>query len=173
MPTVASRRSLDIGPNGIHILTGTEIRRYSNPGIFGGNVTLQNVQSLTTPGAMGELAVGVNFTLAADLSGNRLHGMITSGGGYFAANYTTFSQLTSVDFAHGENFYVAGRNSANTSGLVALSNTRFFGTSLRTFGTGILQNPTSVAVVIAPEPGTMLALGFGAAALLRRRNRRA
>ncbi len=172
MPNTINRRSLDIGPNGIHVLTSTQLLRYTNPGFFGGSAVLQSTQALTTPGAMGQLSVGSEFTLAGDLSGNRLHSMFTSGGGYGTAQYLNFSTLTGVDFAHGDNFYVAGRNSGNTSGLVALSNTRIFGQSLRTFGTGILQNPTSVAVIVAPEPGTWTALALGACWLRRRKLKR-
>ncbi len=39
------------------------------------------------------------------------------------------------------------------------------------YGSGIVVNPASMQSVVAPEPGTLLALGVGAAALLRRRRR--
>jgi hypothetical protein len=39
------------------------------------------------------------------------------------------------------------------------------------YGSGIVINPASMQSVVAPEPGTILALGAGVAALLRRRRR--
>ncbi len=39
------------------------------------------------------------------------------------------------------------------------------------FGNGILTSPTSMQTVLAPEPGTMIALGAGVVALLRRRKK--
>ncbi len=39
------------------------------------------------------------------------------------------------------------------------------------YGSGILTSPVSMQTVLAPEPGTMIALGAGALALLRRRKK--
>lgn len=41
----------------------------------------------------------------------------------------------------------------------------------RQFGSSVLRQPVSMQTVLAPEPGTMAALGLGALALLRRRRK--
>jgi len=46
------------------------------------------------------------------------------------------------------------------------------GTEFTTFGTSFLTKPISMASVVAPEPGTLLALGAGLVALVRRRRNR-
>ena len=77
-----------------------------------------------------------------------------------------------VGFGHGDALYVSGRNSGNTSGVIMRT---IYGSNanLSTFGAGILQNPGMVQVVVAPEPGTMLAIGAGLAFLSRRRKKAA
>jgi len=62
----------------------------------------------------------------------------------------------------------SGRNAANTSGIISRG-VLGSSTSLGTFGAGILQQPMMMQVVVAPEPGTLVALSFGALLLRRRR----
>lgn len=68
--------------------------------------------------------------------------------------------------------FVAGIDALTpTQGLV----TRFTSTGIemQSFGGSVLRKPVAMATVLAPEPGTMIALGAGVAVLLRRRKRRA
>jgi hypothetical protein len=41
-----------------------------------------------------------------------------------------------------------------------------------TFGTSILKTPVSITTVVAPEPGTMLALSAGIGLLVRKRRQK-
>lgn len=91
------------------------------------------------------------------------------------ANFTfldsgVFSTVTSTAIGHGRMTYFAGRNGAGTAGQIAVWNPVFSGFR-GTFGSGQLVDPTSMAIVVAPEPGTLLALTLGLAALARRRRR--
>lgn len=67
--------------------------------------------------------------------------------------------------------YVPARNAANTGGLVIRYDADT-GTLRGTFGEGRLQDPVGSATVLAPEPGTMIALGLGLAGLVAKRRRR-
>lgn len=71
--------------------------------------------------------------------------------------------------SHGMTMYMVGRNAANTAqGLI----TRWHlgaNASLSTFGSNVIQSPAGMAIVLAPEPATLLALGAGLVVLRRRR----
>lgn len=73
-----------------------------------------------------------------------------------------------VGMGHGRTVYVSGRNAANTSGIISRG-VLGSSASLGTFGAGILQQPMMMQVVVAPEPGTLVALSFGALLLRRRK----
>ena len=169
---IALRKGVDYQNNVLFTASAAAgVQRYSL-GSFFGAATLLSTQALTTPGTLGQTAVGTGYALTADGSTNKLHFTFASGGGTdFVSPYSTLSTLVGVDFAHNDVFYAAGRNATNTSGLLIQSSTRFTGTALRTYGSGILQNPTAVATITAPEPASMIGLGLGA--LLLRRRRRA
>lgn len=109
-----------------------------------GAISYSAIQSLATLGATGN-SPGVQ----TDTSYNAIHG---------------------VGFGHGDIAYVTGVVSGGGSGKISriLYSEKL---KLQDFGTGILVEPRSMAVVVAPEPGTMIAIGTGLAVLLRRRKK--
>ena len=88
-------------------------------------------------------------------------------GGLLAPSNLGFS-LTYSGAAIGHNgmMYVSGYSGTS---LGSVQRWDRFGNFNGSFGSDQLNDPMAMGVVIAPEPGTMLALGVGAAALLRRR----
>jgi hypothetical protein len=106
----------------------------------------RTMQNFTTNAAGSTIAFGSSYALT-DFFNNSANG---------------------VGFGHGDSVYVAGRNSGNTSGVIG----RYLygnSTQLSSFGSGIIQTPGMVQVVVAPEPGSMIALGLGLAGVLGRR----
>lgn len=93
-----------------------------------------------------------------------------------ATNNLTFStgtglagSLGGVGFGHGDIAYVSEMLGAGSAKITRMYYSEFaLGGS---FGAGILQEPRSIAVVVAPEPTTWLAMGIGLAILARRRRR--
>lgn len=86
----------------------------------------------------------------------------------FGLNDFLANSTLGVGFGHADAVYVAGRNTGNTTGLIG----RYvYGNSFQisTFGSGIIQTPGMIQVVVAPEPGSMIALGLGLAGVLGRR----
>ena len=146
---------------------------YSYNGVSGG-VGTQN--AAFTPGATlgaAENVRGGGTIQAFNFSGiGRAIRFSSSGfqfGGIFVAN--GIGTATAAAAAHTGGF-VAGIDALTpTQGLV----TRFSSTGIemQSFGGSVLRKPVAMASVLAPEPGTMIALGAGVAVLLRRRKRRA
>lgn len=96
--------------------------------------------------------------------------------GYYGTQPTTYGlndliAATAISYAHNDVFYAAGYNSSG-SGTLQRGAFRMGGQNLGQFGQGILVNPRAVAVIAAPEPGTMIAVGAGLAALVSRRRRK-
>lgn len=72
--------------------------------------------------------------------------------------------------SHGMTMYMLGRNPSNAAqGLITRWHLGVNG-SLSTFGSNVIQSPTGMAIVLAPEPTSLLALGAGLL-LVRRRKR--
>jgi hypothetical protein len=97
-------------------------------------------------------------------------GFANGAGGFLQLNATNFSATKALGVGHNRIMYIAGRNAANTAGLIERWDpviSSFGGT----FGGSVLQNPVSMAVVVAPEPGTLLALGGLTLAVVRRRRK--
>ena len=97
-------------------------------------------------------------------------GFANGGTGFLQLNATNFSATKALGVGHNKIMYIAGRNAANTGGLIERWDpviSSFGGT----FGGSVLQNPVSMAVVVAPEPGTLLALGGLTLAVVRRRRK--
>lgn len=89
------------------------------------------------------------------------------GGGIVGPAYTSFSSIQAVRAAHGDSMYVAGFTSTGGSGIMTFNQFGVQTSGMWTVpgGNGIL----SMATVVAPEPGTMIALGAGLATIARRR----
>lgn len=74
---------------------------------------------------------------------------------------------------HGSMSFVLGRDKTTpTRGGIARFDRNTFTYGLTLAGTANIVNPTGLANVVAPEPGTMIAVGVGLAALARRRRPR-
>lgn len=88
-------------------------------------------------------------------------------GGVVGAAHTAFNSIQSVRAAHGDSMYVAGFTSTGGSGIMTFNQFGVQTSGMWTVpgGNGIL----SMATVVAPEPGTFIALGAGLAAIARRR----
>lgn len=84
-----------------------------------------------------------------------------------APNVFGFTRTTGLAPAHFGYFAVG-----NTTNGWAIGQFNEFHQGIRTFGEGIMGSPRAMATVLAPEPGTMLAVGAGLAALAVRRRRR-
>lgn len=127
----------------------------------------------TNTGMTGQLAAGFGgFVLASGTSSQINYTLSANSFGSTLASQTLgeFSTVNGVGFGHGPVYYAAGRNAANTSGL--LTRRSLGGNSIiGTFGNGILQNPRDIAVIAAPEPGAYVAFGFGLAGLALRRRK--
>lgn len=147
----------------------TGYREYSTNGYFGA-ATLTRTVTLTSPGTLGQISAGSDYTLVADVSSNRYH-LVSNVSNYAGANTVgALSTLTGIQYAHGSTYYACGRNAANTGGLLVMgsSNNQAFNMSM---GAGYLNTPTSVAVIAAPEPGAWAAMGLGLGALILRRRK--
>ncbi len=117
---------------------------------------------------------GTNEVFRAAGGGVPLYG-VTVSGTLLAASQTNLSSISSsrqTTRAH-EGMYAIGVSNANPTFLRAALISPIFGTEVGAFN---LTQTTSLtgksAIVLAPEPGTMIALGLGAAALLRRRRQK-
>ncbi len=70
---------------------------------------------------------------------------------------------------HGSICHVVGINPANAAQGIVGRTEPINSSNKGTYGTSVLKNPVAVGIVVAPEPGSMVALAIGAMALLRRR----
>lgn len=66
-------------------------------------------------------------------------------------------------------YHVGGTSVAGTTGVRYVDDGNPSG--VRTFTTTAVANPTAVTVVLAPEPGSLIVIGAGLAALVRRRRK--
>lgn len=84
--------------------------------------------------------------------------------GTFASPFGTSQAAASAHVG----YFIGGTN--GSTGLVTYYDS--LGFRRGQFGGAVLRNPVSMEAVVAPEPGTMIALGAGLAAILRRRKAR-
>lgn len=85
-----------------------------------------------------------------------------------APTLTAGYSLTGTSFGHVDAYAVATNGTASQMGFFDIAN---FNVTVRNLPSQI-QNARDVAVVVAPEPASMLALGSGIALLIRRRRNR-
>jgi hypothetical protein len=93
--------------------------------------------------------------------------------GAISATTSLIDTVTGIAEGHGSMSFAVGRDKTTPTrgGIVRFDrNTLTFGPTLA--GTANIVNPTGLANVVAPEPGTMIAVGVGLAALARRRRPR-
>lgn len=150
----------------------------SSAGAVSGPTTLTGISGTFTMGSVTHFA-GQDFFIIRDAANTRLYRGTGTSYSFSAANlnslFSTTASTPSVVAGH-ENLYVIGESS--TTGRTRIVR---FGVSA-TSGSTLLMNNFEVnftpepgmnaGIVVAPEPGTMLALGAGLAAVLRRRKSR-
>lgn len=143
---------------------------WANP--FTGANGAQPPISLGAPGALvtrGQLAARGDWMAAGNLS-TLFFARTAPGGGFFLTSSvgTIYSNIRGVAIGHENLMYAAGQTGASSG---SISRYDQFGNFAGSFGAGQLKDPIALSVVVAPEPGTMAALGLGLAALLRRRKK--
>ncbi len=147
----------------------------TNGVIYGWNnpFSVFNASPIYSLGGPGPQAVRGQLTTRGDLllAANQTsfsYATLAPGGGFFATSGVINGlNNTGVAIGHNRIMYVSG----TSGGLGFVQRWDQFGNFNGSFGDGQLNNPIAMGVVIAPEPGTMLALGAGIAALLRRRKK--
>jgi len=113
------------------------------------------------------------YGLANDGATNRLYRVSTSATDFVGSisqpfNVASLSSSVGLVAGHGDLLYL--RNGAQIIQFETTTN-QVIGTQSLPFGTN--STLAGMAIVVAPEPGTMLALGVGLVALVRRRRSRA
>ncbi len=137
-----------------------------------------SVSANAVPLSWGHAAYGRNLSgngmiLASDPAGssNKLRVITLSGPnavlGGTSLTFPGFTTIISVAPAH-VGFYVLGKNVQAVATLQYLTPNLQLG---RSFSLPNVKGPADLAVVNAPEPAGLVALGIGAAALIRRRRR--
>lgn len=90
-------------------------------------------------------------------------------GGVTVANSSGQVSLTGGAFGHNGLLYVVGKSSANPAVGAIRKVDMTAGTFGNLYGQGFLVDPSGIAIVVAPEPGSLGVLALGAAWMLRRR----
>jgi hypothetical protein len=110
-----------------------------------------------------DLSSSWTFNAAGNLTGNADNSSLP----------LVLSSATDTAFGHANRYFVSGINPANAAqGIVARVDGISGGGNRGTFGTSILKTPVSITTVVAPEPGTMLALSAGIGLLVRKRRQK-
>ena len=146
---------------------------YSYNGVSGGVGTLSTTYTAGVTFGAAENLPGGGAIQAYSFGGVGRAVRYSSGGFSGGANFAAsgIGTATAVAAAHTGGFIVGIDAVTPTQGLI----TRFTspGAEMQSFGGSVLRKPVAMASVLAPEPGTMIALGAGVVALLRRRKSRA
>ena len=164
---LAPQSALATAENGdVWAANGTIVQRFSGSTA---NYTMASPVSNTSGLGQRQMAIsngriltagGTSFsTFSTTLSTTAANSLTTTA--------TSYSQLSGAAFGHGNLAYITGSKTTTTGAISRiLYNERLV---LSEFGGGVLQEPRSMVVVVAPEPGSMIALGAGLVALLRKR----
>ena len=129
-----------------------------------GTVTI-NSTAIFSPG-FGQIArnAGTNdYIMAAGSTLKLVNGNTLSAGAFLSP----FGTSKAAASAH-NGFFIGGTN--GTTGLITYYDNQI--NRRAQFGGAVLRDPVTMEAVLAPEPGTMIALGAGLAAILRRRKAR-
>jgi hypothetical protein len=104
----------------------------------------------------------VNGTLSARLIGSNI---------FYGSNVATTATGTKIAIGQSHDaVYTLDNPSANVYNIARNSNWNPYPTvQTSVLANGYLTNPVDMAIVVAPEPGSMIALGAGVLALVRRR----
>lgn len=136
--------------------------------------TMASPVAASTANGQRQIAISGSRMLAAgaiSISRINLSGLVAANplNPISTSTFATYTAINGVGFGHGDIGYFTGTVSAGQGRISRILYSE--GLTLQTFGSGILNDPRSVAVVVAPEPSSFIALGLGALALLRRRKR--
>lgn len=143
--------------------TWTQTHGFTDPNRFGTNV----VQGAFLPNLDFSFFVGPTQVAGADLS---YYSTSSLSGTTGIANLNGNRRGFSVGHDY---LYVTGSLASDaTQGRIGYIDFRLNPNSSGVFGGTELRNPIALASVVAPEPGTLLALGAGLALLARRRRQR-
>lgn len=107
-------------------------------------------------------------------SGNDTIGIANYAGGAIGS-YNVNAQLDQtrcLAFAHGSTMYVGGFEVGSVVVGKILRVDALSGDQLGSFGTGYLQNPVSIAILAAPEPGSLIGFGLAVSLLLYGRRKK-
>ena len=129
---------------------------------FSPGVTLGAAENVAGGGAIQALSFSGNGRLLRfGSSGTSIGSTVPASG---------IGTATAASAAHTGSYLVGIDLVTPTQGLI----TRFTstGAEMQSFGGSVLRKPVAMSSVLAPEPGTMIALGAGVVALLRRRRTR-
>ncbi len=165
-------RGIAQGADGRIYVTGTATALYSDTvGYSGfGGWPVGTAAPVSDPYQM--VLVG-GTRLASANAGNDSVSSFTTG----AASLAAFSVDSLLDdpralgLGHNNVLYAGGLVAGSTTNGQIVRMDAFTGDNLGVFGSGILQNPHSMAVQMAPEPGTMIAIAAGIGLLASRRRR--
>lgn len=159
------------------VVNGSDIR-YTDSST---NQVFRSTNGGTTFTSYGIPAVALTGGLAQGIaSGNNYNDIYytsTSVGGIYydygsgagSLTFAGFSGTTGVGLAHGGSNFILG--TATAGGARFIKTDTYLNSGFQ-FDAPQITTPGHIAVVVAPEPGSWMALGIGAAALLSRRRRR-
>lgn len=150
---------------------------YSKINISGGSITenfnIFNFSTVDISGGSISYFLGARNSSAVNISGGSVSYLYTEDNGDVDISGGSVSSLYAIDSSvvsfHGRNFSISGGlvlDGERVLGLGILSGEWMDGTP---WAVDILQNESSVTILVVPEPGTLLLLGIGAVMLRRRR----
>lgn len=142
---------------------------WSNPFSTFGQQPNANLGAASALQPRGQLSVRDDWLAAGNLN-TLTFARTAPGGGFFSTGSTTtiYSNIRGTAIGHNNMMYAAGQTGASIGSIARYDQ---FGNFAGVFGSAQLKDPIALSVVVAPEPGTMAALGLGLAAILKRRRK--